>query len=87
MKGFDKDLPLQMVNLFWIPMIRINKLWRVDSRELFIADSALGYKRCTGEWTMSGTFTIDLKCDFNFARFPFDRQVQITFLPTMYVSA
>ena len=61
--------------MFWMPAVKVNKLWRVDSRELFTESSIVGMKRCTGEIFLHGTFTMDLKCDFNFGRFPFDRQV------------
>ena len=61
--------------MFWMPHLSVTKLWKVDGRELFTDGSLVALKRCSGDLVLRGTFTMDIKCDFNFGRFPFDRQV------------
>ncbi len=72
-----------MVESVWIPPIEVKKLWTVEKRGLINSEEILMYRRCTGKLSLTGTFNVAIKCDLDFASYPFDRQVREHFQYTI----
>ncbi len=64
----------QLVETVWVPPIRVRKLWDVDHRELVTTDQVTIFDPCAAEFVIHAVLNVEISCDLDFAKYPFDRQ-------------
>ncbi len=64
-----------MVDSIWIPPLKLKNLWGISTPDLITDEDAVVHWKCTGTFVIVGNYNMELKCDLQFASYPFDKQV------------
>ena len=64
----------QLIATVWVPPLQVKKLWDVERRHIIDGRETAVFYTCEGSFRILSTLNLEISCDLDFAKYPFDRQ-------------